>query len=425
MFKKLFLLALLLNLVPLVYEQQALFAPVASAQFGEEDDIIDYLDDIFDDDDFEEGIVDECMSGSSVVIIYSYSNTYVSGNAIYQQNCTQRIYPCSMQSDAADCSSTLIGYLPDPTDCAGVPNGSAYMADCGCIGGTTGIYECPGENVDCAGVPNGSAYMADCGCIGGTTGVYSCPPATDCAGVAGGSAYVADCGCIGGTTGITQCGCPNEVFPAASATVAVGAPFSIPVGNDWGITFPENVDIEIMACLDGGVWKAILTGLNGNYSQQIHLVAGVSEVTGIGGNTTTSNFCKQVGDLKALGNVAGVSWYMLSAVKAHEDVHASRFEPSLEAVAGTIEGSVEALSVPGTGQSEAAAIAAIKALPAWATAKSNAYSTWLAQCSAAISGDHAPGGPTDTAEHGVVDPVASGICTYAINHGWPACVNCP
>jgi len=133
MFKKLLLLALLINIVPLVYNHQALLAPTASAQFGEEDDIFDYLDDFFDDDDFEEGVVDNCMNGSSVVIIYSYSSTYTSGNAIYQENCTQRIYACEMQSDPPDCSTQLIGYLPDPTDCAGVPNGSAYIAECGCI----------------------------------------------------------------------------------------------------------------------------------------------------------------------------------------------------------------------------------------------------------------------------------------------------
>lgn len=36
----------------------------------------------------------------------------------------------------------------DPQDCAGVAGGSAYIADCGCIGGTTGISECPPAPLD-------------------------------------------------------------------------------------------------------------------------------------------------------------------------------------------------------------------------------------------------------------------------------------
>jgi hypothetical protein len=34
----------------------------------------------------------------------------------------------------------------------------------------------PPPTLDCAGVLGGSAYMADCGCIGGTTGITVCPP---------------------------------------------------------------------------------------------------------------------------------------------------------------------------------------------------------------------------------------------------------
>lgn len=32
---------------------------------------------------------------------------------------------------------------------------------------------------DCAGEPNGSAHMSSCGCIGGSTGIYECPPVPD------------------------------------------------------------------------------------------------------------------------------------------------------------------------------------------------------------------------------------------------------
>jgi|GEM_PF-2081811 len=42
------------------------------------------------------------------------------------------------------------------------------------IGGGDGGNDGPGT-YDCAGVLNGTAYMADCGCIGGTTGITECP----------------------------------------------------------------------------------------------------------------------------------------------------------------------------------------------------------------------------------------------------------
>jgi hypothetical protein len=59
-------------------------------------------------------------------------------------------------------------------DCNGVQNGTAYETSCGCIGGNTGINECP-EEVDCNGDLNGTAYLASCGCIGGYTGIDECP----------------------------------------------------------------------------------------------------------------------------------------------------------------------------------------------------------------------------------------------------------
>ncbi|NII29263.1 hypothetical protein HB364_29560 [Pseudoflavitalea sp. X16] len=426
MIKRLLLLALLINLVPLVYDNQGLFVQAAHAQFGEEDDIYDFLDDWFDDDDFEDDVVDDCMNGSSVVIINNTSSTYTVGNAIYQENCTQRIYACEMQSDPPDCSTTLIGYVPDPTDCAGVPNGSAYWADCGCIGGSTGIYECPDDEVDCAGVTNGSAYWASCGCIGGTTGISECPPPVDCAGVTNGSAYWAPCGCIGGTTGITECACPNTPFPAANATVASGAPPTEALGpDDWGLTYPENVEVDISACLEGGSWKAIVTTMHGKYSLQARLLPGFTQVTGIGGNTTDANFCTQVEDLKGQAYNAGATWFIIEAVVAHENVHATRFEPGLEAVTTTIETDIEALSVPNTGQTEADAISAIKALPGWSTALTNAQGTWLAQILTLVAGDHAPGGPTDVAEFAIINPLVATICSHATTNSWPVCVHCP
>ena len=92
------------------------------------------------------------------------------------------------------------------------------MAECGCIGGNTGIWDCPEVEVDCNGDAGGWAYLAECGCIGGNTGIYECPQEVDCNGDPGGTAYWADCGCIGGNTGITECcsPCPEQTSSISS-----------------------------------------------------------------------------------------------------------------------------------------------------------------------------------------------------------------
>ena len=43
------------------------------------------------------------------------------------------------------------------------------------FGGFEGGGSIGGGEVDCAGVPNGTAYQTDCGCIGGSTGITVCP----------------------------------------------------------------------------------------------------------------------------------------------------------------------------------------------------------------------------------------------------------
>jgi gliding motility-associated-like protein len=93
----------------------------------------------------------------------------------------------------------------EPLDCAGVPNGTAAIDNCGvCAGGTTGIVP-DATCADCAGVPNGTAAIDNCGtCVGGSTGLSPC--AQDCAGVWGGTAFTDNCGtCVGGNTGLSPC----------------------------------------------------------------------------------------------------------------------------------------------------------------------------------------------------------------------------
>lgn len=169
-----------------------------------------------------------------------------------------------------------------------------------------------------------------------------------------------------------------------------------------------------------------MKSLKGNYSLQARLLPGPpaqQEVTGIGGNTTQANFCAQVSELNALGYGAGSArWYMIQAVRDHEEVHAAHFGPALSAAAPQISTDVQALSVPDNGQSEADAINEIRALAAFATVRSDAQQLWLAEILILAANDH--NGPTDAAEHAVVDPMIAAICNHANANNWGACAAC-
>jgi len=215
---------------------------------------------------------------------------------------------------------------------------------------------------------------------------------------------------------------------AATAVAGGAAPSHTLGGNDYGLTFPESVSADIDAGKNAsGDWVPVVTRLTGNYSQQVRLLPGQSEVTGPGGNTTQANACAQVTGLTTLGNTAGNPWYMLSAVQAHEDVHLTRFQPALDAGGDAIATNLEPTAkVPAaSAATKADAITKLRADPAFAAALTSAFATWLAKAATMVAGDHAAGGPCDVAEHGVVDPMVTRICDAVKANEWPACPGCP
>jgi len=217
-------------------------------------------------------------------------------------------------------------------------------------------------------------------------------------------------------------------FPAINSAVAQVPPTKALDACDWGMTWPESISFDISARCDGGNWRAVLTSLTGDYSQQARLLPGFSEVTGPNGNTTQANYCAQASDLQALGKSCNSSWYMLSAVQAHEDVHLAHFQPALVLVASILEAWVESLTVPtAPGKTEAQAIAEIKALPGYAAIAQNAYLTWKASVISALADDHLSGGATDVAERNVIRTMVNSICSYAKAQGWSSasCSACP
>lgn len=221
----------------------------------------------------------------------------------------------------------------------------------------------------------------------------------------------------------------NNAFTSTNVTIKGGATPKIPLASQgryvYGFTDDESIDIEISACSDGKNWHPIIVSVNGNYSEEIRLLPGppqMLEVTGPNGNTTQVNFCNQVSELKSLG---GINWYMLSAVKAHEDVHATRLKPALENVANKIEQLIEGVSLADNGQTQQDAILQIKALQDYKTALIQSVQLWDADYIIKISNDHNPGGAAEVAEHNIVDPMIASICNFAKIQTWGLCASCP
>ncbi len=290
---------------------------------------------------------------------------------------------------------------------------------------------CAGANVTFSVTANGNGTLhyqwrkngANVGADSNTLPLTNVPAADDNAQIV--CVVTDDCGSVTSNAATLRvfAGTPNAVFPPANGALNGPVAASIPLGAcTWGLTYPESVTVTISASCETGQWCAVLTGLTGNYSLQARLIPTETEVTGPGGNTNQGNFCRQARELNALGVCPGGRWYMLAAVQAHENVHLTRFLPALQDATPAIEASFEALCVPMTPtRTQAQAIAAIQALPAYAAAVRAAQATWLARVLARVAGDHAAGGPTDIAEHGVVDGMVNNICNAANNNCWGPC----
>jgi hypothetical protein len=130
--------------------------------------------------------------------------------------------------------------------------------------------------------------------------------------------------------------------------------------------------------------------------------------------------------LSTLGNTVGNTWYMLKAVKRHEQQHKKHFIPALKKAKKAIVTSIEAVTIPHTaGMKKSAAVTALQADAAFLAAVKGAQALWLAEVLTLAASDHAPGGATDKAEHRIVDPMVKAICKTAKAKKWAACASCP
>ncbi len=189
----------------------------------------------------------------------------------------------------------------------------------------------------------------------------------------------------------------------------------------WGLTLPEDIQVNVTAHQANGHWYGALSSITGRYSKQIRLLAGVQEVTGPGGNTNGGNYAAQVGDLRATTTNHG-NWYMYNAVDAHESVHEMRMAPALTAAEPRMQAYIASLSVPVSAMAHNQATAAVQiiALPGFQAALQNAYAHWLNTYAAFIANDHgaAFNGPSYVAEHLITNPMILAINAAAAAQHW-------
>lgn len=191
----------------------------------------------------------------------------------------------------------------------------------------------------------------------------------------------------------------------------------------WGITMPDNLGIYTETCRDGANWRLNVTLVNSVIRTHSRLLAGQREpIPGV--NTTSANFCDQVTELDDLGLGHPLhQWYMIRAVRAHEDVHIDEWRDNFDTDWNPLEAAIEGLSVPASGATatKAAATTALRSDPVFQNARDttngggNFPTFW---------GIPDPNANTDAAERAVVDPRIQWICKRAQWDGWnPA--GCP
>ncbi|EHQ30347.1 hypothetical protein [Mucilaginibacter paludis] len=204
-----------------------------------------------------------------------------------------------------------------------------------------------------------------------------------------------------------------------------------PVPEGYGVTSTGPIDFTMDVCSDGTNWKPYITSITGHYYSTSRLMPGTTEVTGPGGNTNSSNYCQQMDDLNNLGSnpsgIGATTWYMLSAIIAHENFHIGRLLPSLKECIPFFKSMMNTYSVPLTGNSQASALATFTSYKPLMKAAMERY--WnIQQANDSMADEDWNAGPRQ-AERAVVFPMITTICSFskAPAQNWPVCPSgvCP
>ena len=194
---------------------------------------------------------------------------------------------------------------------------------------------------------------------------------------------------------------------------------SLPGTAQGPITGGDAWQVDVTAYFDcsSKKWKAKVTTAVSVYGIGYHLISGVSEASAWAANQT--NYCKMMADLAALHyNSNGKQWYMLNAIKVHEDVHVQDWKDFANSEFGPMKSSIEAIEVGHScGKTASDAATEIKGNPSYTSAVSDAHN---ATDTAFANTPHASAA-TDAAEAAVVNPMIAAIQEKATQNSWAPC----
>ncbi len=204
---------------------------------------------------------------------------------------------------------------------------------------------------------------------------------------------------------------PAVAAPAGVATVSFPATLMDRVPGGWGVTTEDAPVTDVGAYTSGATWKCIVTSANQQAHQGVRLLAGVVEVTAalVAAEADCGKLKTMSKSLNSVANQGADSgFYMIAAVKAHEDLHITQFRADFAPHFTTFKTTVEGLSVPIASAADAAAAkAAILALPAFTVASATLRAGYIAANNKTAA--HTLAASFNVAEHGVVDPMIATI----------------
>ena len=199
------------------------------------------------------------------------------------------------------------------------------------------------------------------------------------------------------------------------------------MGDDYGLTWPQDMEVEMLATKLGNDWAPKVSRLTGTYSRQTQLVDGPGGVKQIditsAALATLANYQLMLQSLDQLGTPGDTfTHYSLAAVQAHEDQHANRVRLALENLDADISKRFAAITVPILTPTETAAAAEIRirADPRWAPAVTQSVQDWNTEFDRLIADDHAGDGACEVAERRVTQPLAKAIRARAVTEKWLA-----
>ncbi len=263
------------------------------------------------------------------------------------------------------------------------------------------------------GPPGPDGTCSDCQMCTGVSGCFPCAPDP---GQNGQSCKSKPGGCCKGGS----CQGPGGGNPAGVNAVSYKETITGPTSNDYGLTTPHDLSIDIAAVYDqaSNSWKARLTKADLPYDIFYRILPGQHEPN-LATLTTQAQACKMRLDLSSLGEDANCQTYMVSAVEAHERVHVTTLKQCVDPQFADLKASIEALSVPFSCQVTAEqAKGQLQALPGYQAAQNAARNAWIAVWNVQSADDHTPGGRCDQAERAVVNQVVANIDQLDAQKGW-------